>query len=64
MASELGRAIVRPGRDRLSGRVEVDEFSLGGLEEGLCGKQICNKALIMIAAEEDGRPLAGFECVG
>ena len=47
--------MVRPGRDRLSGRVEVDETYLGGLEEGLCGRQICNKALIVVAAEEDGR---------
>jgi transposase-like protein len=52
---KLRRAMVRPGRDRLSGRVEVDETYLGGLEEGLCGRQICNKALIVVAAEEDGR---------
>ncbi len=30
---KLRRAMVRPGRDRLSGRVEVDETYLGGLEE-------------------------------
>ncbi len=52
---KLRRAMVRPERDRLSGRVEVDETYLGGLEEGLCGRQICNKALIVVAAEEDGR---------
>jgi len=27
---KLRRAMVRPGRDRLSGRVEVDETYLGG----------------------------------
>src|SRR5450755_1332904 len=31
---KLRRAMVRPGRDRLSGRVEVDETYLGGMEEG------------------------------
>lgn len=31
------RAMVRPGRDRLTGRVEVDECYVGGLEEGLPG---------------------------
>ena len=34
-----------PGRDRLSGRVEVDETYLGGLEEGVRGRQTDAKAL-------------------
>lgn len=49
------RAIVRPGRERLSGRVEVDETYLGGLEEGVRGRQTFKKALVIVAAEEDGR---------
>lgn len=48
------RAMVRPGRDRLSGRVEVDETYLGGLEEGVRGRQTERKSLIVIAAQEDG----------
>ncbi len=51
---KLRRAMVRPGRDRLSGRVEVDETYLGGLEEGARGRQTDRKALIVIAAQEDG----------
>jgi len=51
---KLRRAMVRPGRDRLSGRVEVDETYLGGLEEGVRGRQTEGKALIVIAAQEDG----------
>jgi len=51
---KLRRAMVRPGRDRLSGRVEVDETYLGGLEEGVRGRQTDAKALIAIAVEEDG----------
>src|SRR5579864_7577164 len=46
--------MVRPGRDRLSGMVEVDETYLGGLEEGVRGRQTERKALIVIAAQEDG----------
>ncbi len=46
--------MVRPGRDRLSGRVEVDETYLGALEEGVRGRQTDAKALIVVAAEEDG----------
>jgi transposase-like protein/ribosomal protein L37AE/L43A len=51
---KLRRAMVRPGRDRLSGRVEVDETYLGGLEEGVRGRQTVRKALIVVAAQEDG----------
>ena len=35
---KLRRAMVRPGRDRLRGRVEVDETYLGALEEGVRGE--------------------------
>ena len=36
---KLRRAMVRPGRDRLTGRVEVDEAFIGGVEEGVRGRQ-------------------------
>src|SRR6266567_2872898 len=51
---KLRRAMVRPGRDRLSGRVEVDETYWGSEEENVRGRQTGNKALIVIAAQEDG----------
>lgn len=51
---KLRRAMVRPGRDRLTGRVEVDETYVGGLEEGVRGRQTDAKALIVVAAQEDG----------
>jgi transposase-like protein len=52
---KLRRAMVRPGRERLSGRVEVDETYLGGLEEGVRGRKTERKALIVVAAQEDGK---------
>lgn len=52
---KLRRAMVRPGRDRLSGRVEVDETYLGGVEPGRRGRGTKKKALIVVAAQEDGR---------
>lgn len=52
---KLRRAMVRPGRDRLQGRVEVDETYLGGLEEGKRGRQTEKKALVVVAAQEEGR---------
>lgn len=46
--------MVRPGRDRLTGRLEVDEAFIGGVEEGVRGRQTEKKALIAVAAEENG----------
>jgi transposase-like protein len=49
--------MVRPGRDRISGRVEIDETYLGGLEEGVHGRETFKKALVVIAAQEDGKAI-------
>jgi len=51
---KLRRAMVRPGRERLHGIVEIDETYVGGLEEGVRGRQTETKALVVVAAEEDG----------
>jgi hypothetical protein len=48
------RAMVRPGRDMLTGRIEVDECYVGGPEEGLTGRLNVEKALVVVAAQEDG----------
>ena len=52
---KMRRAMVRPGRDLLAGTVEVDESYWGGLNEGRRGRNLKNKALIAVAAQEDGR---------
>jgi transposase-like protein len=52
---KLRRAMVRPGRDRLSGRVEVDETYLGAEEKGIRGRKTAKKALIVVAVQEEGR---------
>lgn len=46
--------MVRPGRDALSGEVEVDETFLGGHEKGSRGRHIGKKSLVIIAAEVRG----------
>ena len=51
---KLRRAMVRPGRDQLSGRVEVDETYVGGVEKGVHGRQTESKSIVVIAAQEDG----------
>jgi transposase-like protein len=45
------RAMVRPGRDRLGGIVEVDEAYVGGVEEGGRGRRTESKAIVAVAVE-------------
>jgi transposase-like protein/predicted RNA-binding Zn-ribbon protein involved in translation (DUF1610 family) len=52
---KLRRAMVRPGRDRLTGTVEVDETYVGGPETGVHGRETEDKTIVVVAAEEDGR---------
>lgn len=52
---KLRRAMVRPGRDRLDGEVEVDETYVGGTEPGMMGRQTAKKSIVVIAAEVRGR---------
>ena len=52
---KLRRAMVRPGRERLQGLVEVDEAYWGGEEANVRGRQTYTKALVAIAAEADGK---------
>lgn len=51
---KLRRAMVRPGRDRLSGTVEVDETYVGGEKPGKRGRGAAGKALVVIAVEDKG----------
>jgi transposase-like protein len=55
MLHKLRRAMVRPGRDRLAGIVEVDETYWGAEEHGVIGRLTESKSLIAVAVEEDGR---------
>jgi len=53
---KLRRAMVRPDRERLKEKVEVDETYLGGPEVGLRGgRQLLDKALVVAAVEVPGR---------
>lgn len=45
------RAMVRPGRDRLSGIIEIDETYVGGVEEGAQGRSTESKAIVAVAVE-------------
>lgn len=51
---KLRHAMVRPGRDRISGMIEVDEAYLGGKRAGKRGRGADGKILVVIAAQIDG----------
>ena len=56
MLHKLRGAMVAPERTPLKGEVEIDEFFLGGYEEGLkAGRQRSKKALCGVAIEVRGR---------
>ena len=55
MLHKIRSVMVRPERARLAGCVEVDEVFIGGLEEGMRGRQPGAKQLVAIAAQERGR---------
>lgn len=51
---KLRRAMVRPGRERLSGLVEVDETYVGGPEPGADGRHVEKKSIVVVATEQAG----------
>jgi len=51
---KLRRSMVRPGRNLLSGRLEVDETYVDGVADGKRGRGAKNKHIVVIATEEAG----------
>lgn len=56
LMQKLRRAMVRPGRERLDGLIEVDETYWGSTDTGSDGRGV-DKALILIAAQADGQAI-------
>ena len=54
---KLRRAMVRPGRDQLSGIVEMDETFVGGERPGKRGRGAQGKTLVLVAAEQVERKI-------
>jgi transposase-like protein len=49
---KLRRAMVRPGRERLQGIIEVDEIFIGGPRPGKRGRGAQGKVLVVVAAQQ------------
>jgi hypothetical protein len=62
MLHRLRSVLVRPGRDRLSGTVEVDETFIGGPEPGLSGGRAKGKKVLTGIAVEVGGPRGIGRC--
>jgi transposase-like protein len=62
MLHRLRSVLVRPGRDRLSGTVEVDETFIGGDEPGLRGGRAPGKKVLTGIAVEVGEPKGIGRC--
>jgi hypothetical protein len=62
MLHRLRQVLVRPGRDRLAGRVEVDETYLGGEEPGLRGGRARGKKALAGVAVEVREPRGYGRC--
>ncbi len=58
LLARIRSAMVRAGRERLSGTVEVDEVFLGGVKPGKRGRGAAGKVLVLVAVEDKGK--AGF----
>jgi len=59
---KLRRAMVRSGRDKLSGIVEVNETFIGGERPGKRGRGAAGKAIVLIAVEESQQGIGRIRC--
>jgi transposase-like protein len=62
MLHRLRSVLVRPGRDRLGGSVEVDETYIGGEEPGLTGGRARGKKVLVGVAVERAEPKGFGRC--
>lgn len=62
MLHRLRSVLVRPGRERLTGTVEVDETYIGGEEPGLAGGRAKGKKALVGVAVEDTEPRGYGRC--
>ncbi len=62
MLHRLRSVLVRPGRDRLAGTVEVDETYIGGFEPGLPGGRARGKKVLVGIAVEIREPRGFGRC--
>jgi len=55
LLKKIRTGMVRVGRERLSGLVEVDEVFLGGVKPGKRGRGALGKVLVLVAVEDKGK---------
>jgi transposase-like protein len=55
LLGKIRTAMVRVGRERLTGLVEIDEVFIGGVKPGIRGRGALGKVLILVAVEDNGK---------
>jgi transposase-like protein len=55
LLKRIRSAMVRIGRERLNGLVEIDEVFLGGVKPGKRGRGALGKVLVLVAVEDNGK---------
>lgn len=55
LLKKIRTAMVRIGRERLGGLVEVDEVFIGGVKPGKRGRGALGKVLVLVAVEDKGK---------
>lgn len=55
LLQNIRKGMVRVGRDKLSGIVEIDEVFVGGVHKGKRGRASVGKALVLVAVEDRGK---------
>ena len=55
LLNRIRGGLIRKGREKLSGLVEVDEVFLGGVKPGKRGRGALGKVLILVAVEDKGK---------
>jgi transposase-like protein len=55
LLGKIRTAMVRVGRERLTGLVEVDEVFIGGVKPGIRGRGALGKVLVLVAVEDMGK---------
>lgn len=57
LLSTIRTGMIRPGREKLNGVVEIDEIFVGGVHKGKRGRGADGKVMVLVAVEDKDKPV-------